>query len=202
MALHREAATACGKRSACLRTPKRAKHSAKHEKPLSPKAGYQKAGFRQRLGTANAGYQVLTFHKRAYRTSGSPAAGLGYRISPSASALAYHYGLSLYGLLSTASHRRHHLGNKGTKHWSASGVRIGLSRCNERTRTQGSARRFPTPAAGGQDDLRRARRLAYNIPGVEWHRNHDAHGANRRVHRAWDNSSGVPFKTGHRPLKL
>ena len=125
-----------------------------------------------------------------------------YRISPSASALAYHYGLSLYGLLSTASHRRHHLGNKGTKHWSASGVRIGLSRCNERTRTQGSARRFPTPAAGGQDDLRRARRLAYNIPGVEWHRNHDAHGANRRVHRAWDNSSGVPFKTGHRPLKL
>ena len=26
------------------------------------KAGYQKAGSRQRLGTANAGYQVLTFH--------------------------------------------------------------------------------------------------------------------------------------------
>ena len=77
-----------------------------------------------------------------------------------------------------------------------------LSRCNERTRTQGSARRFPTPAAGGQDDLRRAPRLAYNIPGIEWHRNHDAHGANRRVHGAWDNSSGVPFKTGHRPLKL
>ena len=26
------------------------------------KAGYQKAGSRQRLGTAKAGYQVLTFH--------------------------------------------------------------------------------------------------------------------------------------------
>ena len=56
MALHREAATACGK-SACLRTPKRAKHSAKHEKPrfCSCSAMIAKLGSRRRRRNRRAG---------------------------------------------------------------------------------------------------------------------------------------------------